>query len=556
MPPASSCGPRSRTRGSASTRSRRTTFRRSSPPSLGARPAGRERRLARRVGACPPRPACRTRRSRSRGSARPTRTCGRRSGRPRDGDPLRWLAVEVGGRGGGPGRARSAGRPRARRPAAQDVLFRLNPDVAPGDPRRLGGRRRRIEVRHDRGRAGRRGRPGRGPPGRASGRGASTSTSGRSWARSTPGATPSARALATLALLRGDEPDFDTLDVGGGFPVGPFGEPSPRPARFARELPAAPRGDPGRPPAAAPRDRAGPVPRRPGRLARRPRPPCPRSRRPPGRARRRDDRADPAGALRRAARDRRADVARQRRSTHAACAGPGRTSRRDVHGPICESTDALGEHLLPPLRRGDLVAIRDAGAYGASLSSTYNGRPRPPQVLLDRRRRLTLVRRRGTVDEPRVGFGRERAGAVSRSGSRRAPLLARRRDGHAALRQRRPAAGLPRRARDDPAGPRRLDPPGLPRGRRRHHRDGHVRREPVRLAAFGLAGETHALQPRGRPRSPARPATSPAARPSSPARSARSAHRRATCSTSTRRRSGRRSGSRSTGCSRAASTCS
>ncbi len=69
----------------------------------------------------------------------------------------------------------------------------------------------------------------------------------------------------------------------------------------------------------------------------------------------------------------------------------------DVHGPICESTDALGEHLLPPLRRGDLVAIRDAGAYGASLSSTYNGRPRPPQILLHSDGRLEVVRRRGKV---------------------------------------------------------------------------------------------------------------------------------------------------------------
>ena len=53
-----------------------------------------------------------------------------------------------------------------------------------------------------------------------------------------------------------------------------------------------------------------------------------------------------------------------------------------VEGPICKSTDALGTHDLPPLQRGDLVAIADAGAYAASLGSTYNGRPRPPQVLL------------------------------------------------------------------------------------------------------------------------------------------------------------------------------
>ena len=58
-------------------------------------------------------------------------------------------------------------------------------------------------------------------------------------------------------------------------------------------------------------------------------------------------------------------------------------SETAVEGPVCESTDSLGRHRLPPLVRGDLVVIRDAGAYGASLGSSYNGRPRPPQVLLE-----------------------------------------------------------------------------------------------------------------------------------------------------------------------------
>ena len=66
-----------------------------------------------------------------------------------------------------------------------------------------------------------------------------------------------------------------------------------------------------------------------------------------------------------------------------------------VEGPICESTDALGTHDLPPLRRGDLVAIADAGAYAASLASTYNGRPLVPQVFLELDGRLRLARRRG-----------------------------------------------------------------------------------------------------------------------------------------------------------------
>jgi diaminopimelate decarboxylase len=79
-------------------------------------------------------------------------------------------------------------------------------------------------------------------------------------------------------------------------------------------------------------------------------------------------------------------------------AGAGATDEPvDVHGPICESTDSLGDHVLPPLRRGDLVAIRDAGAYAASLSSTYNGRPRPAQVAIGHDGGLELLRRRGTL---------------------------------------------------------------------------------------------------------------------------------------------------------------
>jgi len=67
-----------------------------------------------------------------------------------------------------------------------------------------------------------------------------------------------------------------------------------------------------------------------------------------------------------------------------------------VDGPICESTDRLGRAALPPLARDDLVAIGVVGAYGSSMASTYNGRPRPPEVAWDGQR-LGLLRRRGTV---------------------------------------------------------------------------------------------------------------------------------------------------------------
>jgi diaminopimelate decarboxylase len=73
------------------------------------------------------------------------------------------------------------------------------------------------------------------------------------------------------------------------------------------------------------------------------------------------------------------------------------TRATSVHGPICESTDLLGDHELPPLVRGDLVAIGDAGAYGASMAMSYNGRPRPIQLTLAPDGALNVARRRGRL---------------------------------------------------------------------------------------------------------------------------------------------------------------
>ena len=67
-----------------------------------------------------------------------------------------------------------------------------------------------------------------------------------------------------------------------------------------------------------------------------------------------------------------------------------------VDGPICESTDRLGGAVLPSLARDDLVAIGVVGAYGSSMASTYNGRPRPPELGWDGAR-LQLLRRRGAL---------------------------------------------------------------------------------------------------------------------------------------------------------------
>jgi diaminopimelate decarboxylase len=71
----------------------------------------------------------------------------------------------------------------------------------------------------------------------------------------------------------------------------------------------------------------------------------------------------------------------------------------DVVGPICESTDCFArDRWLPPLEVGDVVAVRDVGAYGAVLGSTYLRRPLPPEALVDGAA-FTTIRRRQTIDE-------------------------------------------------------------------------------------------------------------------------------------------------------------
>jgi diaminopimelate decarboxylase len=67
-----------------------------------------------------------------------------------------------------------------------------------------------------------------------------------------------------------------------------------------------------------------------------------------------------------------------------------------LDGPVCESTDRLGLAAMPPLQRGDLVAIGVTGAYGSSMATTYNGRPRPAEVAWDGAA-LIALRRRGRI---------------------------------------------------------------------------------------------------------------------------------------------------------------
>jgi diaminopimelate decarboxylase len=71
----------------------------------------------------------------------------------------------------------------------------------------------------------------------------------------------------------------------------------------------------------------------------------------------------------------------------------------DVVGPVCESSDTFGvDRRLSDPRVDDLIAVLDAGAYGAVMASNYNRRPLPAEVLVEAGR-WRVIRRRQTVDE-------------------------------------------------------------------------------------------------------------------------------------------------------------
>jgi diaminopimelate decarboxylase len=217
------------------------------------------------------------------------------------------------------------------------------------------------------------------------------------------------RALAVFALFRGDLEAFDTLDCGSGFPVPLPGETAPTPAQFASEVGEA--------------LRSLPADRRPARLAVE-----------PGRAvvarsgwivarvlhvrervRREEAIASEAPPQEEEVRQIVLDAGMTElirpalygaRHPVQALTSLGRPFDPDddapapvaqVEGPICETTDSLGLHALPPLRRGDLVAIGLAGAYASAMASTYNGRPRPAEIGLEHGRLRTL-RARGSVE--------------------------------------------------------------------------------------------------------------------------------------------------------------
>ncbi|SPH23359.1 Diaminopimelate decarboxylase [Defluviimonas aquaemixtae] len=71
----------------------------------------------------------------------------------------------------------------------------------------------------------------------------------------------------------------------------------------------------------------------------------------------------------------------------------------DIVGPVCETGDTFAkQRALPPLKEGDLVAFRSAGAYGAVMASEYNARPLVPEVLV-KGDQFAVIRARPTYDE-------------------------------------------------------------------------------------------------------------------------------------------------------------
>ena len=205
------------------------------------------------------------------------------------------------------------------------------------------------------------------------------------------------RGLALFALLAAGRAGLDTLDVGGGYPVADPGSVPP-PGRFAGE--------------AARLLAALPAGRRPTRLATEPgrflvarsgvivtRVLHVRERAGWGRVVVVDAgmteliRPMLYGADHRLV----ALTTLGRPVDPAGSAVPGVLAPARVDGPVCEATDTFGEQLLPAVRRGDLVAIADAGAYAASMAMAYNGRPAIPQVLAEPDGALVLGRARGRL---------------------------------------------------------------------------------------------------------------------------------------------------------------
>ncbi len=184
---------------------------------------------------------------------------------------------------------------------------------------------------------------------------------------------------------------------------------------------------------------------------------------------------------------------------HRAAARAARTAATAVAwrvvGPVCESSDDFGEHLLAARRRRGQVAILDAGAYGYTMASTYNGRQLPAEVFL---RDGRVAGRTEQAERRRVGTGPRAHRRLSRGRASR-PGRAPRPGATSAAFQPLSAFGVPR--------------PGVRRGggidlerRRRDRPRAHDLSVDEDLDADGAAAARESVEVDARQRRGARPA--------------------------------------------------
>jgi diaminopimelate decarboxylase len=74
----------------------------------------------------------------------------------------------------------------------------------------------------------------------------------------------------------------------------------------------------------------------------------------------------------------------------------------DIVGPVCETGDFLGKDRELAIEQGDLLAVHSAGAYGFTMSSNYNSRPRAAEILVDGHQ-IHLARQRESVESLYAG---------------------------------------------------------------------------------------------------------------------------------------------------------
>ena len=83
----------------------------------------------------------------------------------------------------------------------------------------------------------------------------------------------------------------------------------------------------------------------------------------------------------------------------------GRREEISVVGNICESGDIIAKkRMLPEILENDIIGVLDAGAYGYAMSSNYNNRLRPAEVLIQEDGKARLIRRRDTIEDLLRGF--------------------------------------------------------------------------------------------------------------------------------------------------------